>query len=59
MDTGSQEKGSVSICFVDEALACVRQRGLDPDQLLMQAGISPELLHLPNARVSSRHYAEL
>lgn len=59
MDTGSQEKGSVSICFVDEALACIRQRGLDPDQLLMQAGISPELLHLPNARVSSRHYAEL
>lgn len=59
MDTGRQGKGSVAICFVDEALACIRQRGLDQDALLRQAGISPELLRLPNARVSSRHYGEL
>lgn len=59
MDIRSLEKGSVSICFVDEALACIRQRGLDQNALLVQAGISPELLNSPNARVSSRHYGVL
>lgn len=59
MDARSLEKGSVSICFVDEALACIRQSGLDPNDLLMQAGISPELLSAPNARVSARHYGVL
>lgn len=54
-----EEKGSVSICFVDEALACIRQRGLDAHQLLRQAGISPELLAAPQARVSARHYGAL
>lgn len=59
MDTRNLEKGSVSICFVDEALACVRQRGLDQNGMLIQAGISPELLSAPNARVSSRHFGVL
>ena len=59
MDTHHQEKGSVAICFVDEALACIRQRGLDQNALLVHAGISPELLRSPNARVSSRHYGLL
>ena len=59
MDTCGLENGSVSICFVDEALTCIRQRGLDPNALLMQAGISPELLSSPTARVSSRHYGVL
>ena len=59
MHTGGLEKGSVSICFVDEALACIRQRGLDADALLKQAGISPELLGSPHARVSSRHFGAL
>lgn len=53
------EKGSVAICFVDEALACIRQRGLDQDALLMQAGISPELLRLPHARIGPRQYGAL
>ena len=45
------EKGTISICFVQEALACVRDRGLSPDALLLQAGISPTLLAVPQARV--------
>lgn len=59
MDTQILEKGSISICFVHEALACIRIRGLDQRALLMQAGISPELLVSPHARVSSRHYGAL
>lgn len=53
------EKGTISICFVQEALACVRDRGLSPDALLLQAGISPTLLAVPQARVSSTHYGQL
>ena len=59
MDTQISEKGSISICFVHEALACLHSRGLDQNALLLQAGISPELLASPNARVSSRHYGAL
>jgi AraC-like DNA-binding protein len=59
MDTPISEKGSISICFVHEALACIRSKGLDQNVLLMQAGISPELLASPHARVSSRHYGKL
>lgn len=59
MDTKSLEKGSISICFVHEALACIRSRGMDQSTLLRQAGISPELLVSPHARVSSRHYGAL
>ena len=59
MDTKTVEKGTISISFVHEALACIRSRGLDQNVLLMQAGISPELLGSPQARVSSRHYGTL
>ncbi len=59
MDTKVLEKGSISICFVHEALACIRSRGLDQNDLLMRAGISPELLASSSARVSSRHYGML
>ena len=59
METKILEKGSISICFVHEALACIRSRGLDQNDLLMQVGISPELLASPHARVSSRHYGAL
>ena len=59
MDTKNIEKGTISICFVDEALACIRQRGLDQNRLLTQAGISPELLGAAQARVSSKHYGQL
>lgn len=59
MDTKNIEKGTISICFVDEALACIRQRGIDQNILLNQAGISPELLSAPQARVSSKNYGQL
>lgn len=59
MDTPILEKGSIAISFVHEALVCVRSRGLDPNALLMQVGISPELLASPTARISSRHYGAL
>lgn len=59
MDAPILEKGSISICFVHEALACIQRRGLDQSALLLQAGISPELLVSPHARVSSRQYGAL
>ena len=59
MDNKASEKGTISISFVDEALVCIRQHQLDPDVLLLQAGISPELLGSPQARVSSRQYGAL
>jgi AraC-like DNA-binding protein len=59
MDTKILEKGSISICFVHEALECIRNRGMDQDALLMRVGISPELLTSPHARVSSMHYGAL
>lgn len=53
------EKGTISICFVHEALVCIDDRGLDANELLARAGISPELLPNPQARVPSTHYAQL
>ena len=55
----TSEKGTISICFVEEALVCLRERGLEVEVLLRQAGISPELLGSPQARVSSKHYGQL
>ncbi len=59
MDTRYQEKGTISISFVHEALESFRGRGLNQNELLMQSGISPELLTSPQARVSSKHYGQL
>jgi AraC-like DNA-binding protein len=59
MDIKILEKGSIAISFVHEALACIRSRGLDQSALLLQAGISPELLVSTSARVSSRQYGAL
>ena len=59
MDIKNSEKGTISIAFVEEALVCLRERGLDAEGLLRQAGISPELLGAPQARVSSTHYGQL
>lgn len=53
------EPGSVAICFVEAALASVRARHLDVDELLIKVGISPSLLQVPQARVSAKHYGEL
>jgi AraC-like DNA-binding protein/lambda repressor-like predicted transcriptional regulator len=54
-----QESGTISIGFVREALAGVRQRGLDAAGLLRQAGISPALLDTAQARVSPERYGAL
>lgn len=59
MDRGNTEKGTISISFVHEALDALQRRGDDPLPLLLEAGISPELLHSPQSRVSSRHYGQL
>ena len=53
------ESGTIAISFVHEALECIRRRGLDQEALLIQAGISPDLLKSPLARVSARHYGTL
>jgi AraC-like DNA-binding protein len=53
------EPGTVAICFVAAALESVRARGLDPERLLVQVGLSPGLLQAPQARVSVKHYGEL
>ncbi len=53
------EKGTIAISFVFEALEVMRHRGLDCERLLVSAGISPELLNLPHARVSAYHYGKL
>lgn len=53
------EKGTISVAFVHEAIQCLRDRGLDERPLLAKAGISPELLASPQARVSSSHYGVL
>lgn len=53
------ESGTIAISFVHEALECIRSRGLDQEALLMRAGISPELLNSPQARVSAGDYGAL
>ena len=55
----TSDKGTISIGFVQEALVGVRERGFDALDLLNRAGISPELLNAPQARVSSAHFGLL
>jgi len=54
-----QERGTISIGFVHEALVGVRERGHDAVALLRQAGISPALLDSEQARVSPERYGAL
>ena len=53
------ENGSVSVYFVRSAIASVVEHGLDAEQLLQAAGISPQLLDAPQARVSARSFSTL
>lgn len=55
----SSEPGTIAICFVAAALASVRARQMDADALLAKIGLSPSLLSVPQARVSTKHYGEL
>lgn len=58
-EAARSEPGTIAICFVAAALEGVRARGLDADALLKQVGLSPGLLHSPQARVSAKHYGAL
>lgn len=53
------EKGTISIAFVEAVLQGLREKGFDADELLAQIGLSPSLLALPHARVSSDAYTML
>lgn len=53
------EKGTISILFVEAVLDGLRRKGFDTDELLEQIGLSPSLLNLPHARVSSDAYTML
>ncbi len=53
------EKGTISIYFVRSVVDAVRARGLQAEPLLHEAGISLELLEVPQARVSPQHYSAL
>lgn len=55
----TMEKGTISIDFVAEALMVARQRGLDIDALVAGAGLAPELLGIPQARVTPEQYGAL
>lgn len=59
MTATAVEKGTISVRLVGEALQQWRAQGQDCDVLLTQAGIVPELLNKPYARVSAQAYARL
>lgn len=52
-------KGTISISLVQEALHHAGMRGFNLNDLLMQAGIAPELLQSDKTRVSVSQYAQL
>lgn len=54
-----QNRGSVSIAFVREALGGVVGRGLRPEPLLQQVGIAPALLAQDDARVPADAFGSL
>jgi AraC-like DNA-binding protein len=53
------EKGSISICFVEQAIRSLRERHIDAVAILRAAGIAPHLLRIPQARVSASSYSTL
>ncbi len=52
-------RDTISIHFVNAALAGVRRMGIDINALLSRVGIEPELLNQPKARVSPDQYTRL
>ena len=53
------EKGTIAMCFVEQAIRPVQARGIDTIPILRTAGIAPHLLTLPQARVSASSYSAL
>lgn len=54
-----KDTGTVSVCFVHAALEGLVEKGHDPAPILRKAGIAPELLASPRARVSPAAYGIL
>jgi AraC-like DNA-binding protein len=54
-----RERGTIAICFVEEALVEAARRGVDVHALLAAAGIPPSLLASPQARVAPERYGAL
>jgi len=52
-------KGTISVAFVVGVLEGVKRRGLDLGALLAKAGIAPDVLDRPDARVAAPVYAQL
>ena len=59
MQNSTAEPGTIAICFVAAALRSVHGRNLNADELLANVGLSSSLLHVPEARVSAKHYGAL
>ena len=59
MSLVKSEKGTISIDFVHEALVCLSQGAIEPAPLLLDSGITPELLDTPQSRVSAAQFAKL
>lgn len=59
MAHSAEEKDSVSIWFVREALMGLASRGVAPDKALAAAGIPPRLLEADQSRVSARSFGSL
>ena len=59
MQNSTAEPGTIAICFVAAALRSVHGRNLNADELLANVGLSSSLLHVPQARVSAKHYGAL
>ncbi len=57
--TMQHTKGTISIALVNEALNVALARGIFIDQIALRAGISPEFLAYPKARISVSAYAQL
>jgi AraC-like DNA-binding protein len=55
----SAEKGTISIHFVRPVAEAIRERGLDADAVLREAGIPTGLLGVGLARVSALQYSSL
>jgi len=53
------EKGTISVHFIRPVVDAVARHGADPSEILREAGIAPELLGIPQARVSAHHYSAL
>lgn len=53
------ERGTIAIHFVQEAVQCLRARGLAVEPFLTRAGIPPEFLAQPLTRVSPAQFGHL